>query len=262
MEKVKTILVDDEAHCMSALKYLLEENCPQIEIIGTANNALDAIKLIAKLNPELIFLDIDMPNGNGFDVLEGIPERNFDVIFVTAYDHYAIKAFKFSAIDYILKPIDVKELIDAVNKVYDNRLRLSSKINKYDALFDNLQTNLGGHIAITTSDKIEFINPLDIVRIEADKSYSTIFLADKTSLFVSKSISEFQNLLDENLFYRTHKSHLVNVKMVKRFHNRDGGYIELVTKDNIPLSRRNKSEFLEKMNLSSIKGFNWPFFKN
>jgi two-component system LytT family response regulator len=191
-----------------------------------------------------------MPRGNGFDMLEMIPEKNFDVIFITAYNNWAIKAFKYNAIDYILKPIDIEELLKAIKKVDEKRKKLNSgglDITKYNELINNIQNKTISKIAISTSEGVEYIEIDKIIRFEGDGSYSKVYIVDQPYILVSKNLKEFQDLLEEKNFFRTHNSHLINLDFVKKYILKDGGYIEMKDNSIVPISRRKKESFIEIM---------------
>jgi len=185
-----------------------------------------------------------MPGGSGFEVLEGLPERNFQVIFVTAYNQYAIKAFKYSAVDYILKPIDIDELVNAVCKIKSSKNHnVEDKIN---LLLENVKGSKPDKIALSTSESIEFVRIADIVQIHAEGSYSTLKLTDQSELLVSKNLGEFESLLEDHPFYRTHQSHLINLLHVRKI-TRLGNEIVMEDGSVAFLSRRKKNQFLELM---------------
>lgn len=244
---LRTIIIDDEKKAIKSIELIANEHCPNISIVGKATSAIEGIKEIQSKKPDIIFLDIEMPHGSGFDLLESIPERDFDVIFVTAYNNYAIKAFKFSAVDYILKPIDIQELINAVKKVEDSRNKLKKTYHNYNVLLENIKSTVPSKLAIPTTDGLEYINTEDIIRIEADRSYSNIFLKNGKKIMVSRSLIVFQDMLDDNKFFRTHKSHLINLNHVKKYFRFDGGYIEMIDNSKVSVSRRKKDDFIQIM---------------
>lgn len=248
---IKIVIIDDEKDAIKSIELIINEYCSNAEVIGTASSAAEGRTIIQSKNPDLVFLDIEMPRGNGFDMLEMIPERNFEVIFITAYNNFAIKAFKYSAVDYILKPIDIDEFIDAVDRV-EQRLLLSSdnsstNQDKYNSLLENIQTNQPTKIMVPTSEGQIYIEIANIFRIEAEGSYSMIFLNDNNKMLISKNLKEFENMLSENNFYRPHNSHLINLEQVKKYVLKDGGYIEMTDETIVPISRRKKDSFIEKM---------------
>ncbi|GAB4286240.1 MAG: LytTR family DNA-binding domain-containing protein [Marinilabiliales bacterium] len=244
---MKAVIIDDELKAIKSIEYIVSEYCKNISIVGTAENIDEAVKVVNETNPDIVFLDIELQKGTGFDLLEKIPKRNFNVIFITAYNQYAIKAIKFSAVDYILKPIDIYEFISAVNKVVEKRNSGVNWDEKYDVLINNLNESKPTKLALPTFDGTEYINIQDIVRIEADRSYSYIFLTDKRRIVVSKSLIEFEELLADNNFFRTHKSHLVNLDHVKKHIKHDGGYAEMSDGTKVMIARRKKEEFVNAM---------------
>jgi len=248
---IKVVIIDDEIDAIKSIELIINEYCSNAEIIGTANSAIAGKKIIAETNPDLVFLDIEMPRGSGFDLLEMIPERNFEVIFITAYNNFAIKAFKYSAIDYILKPIDIEELTDAVNKaakrILANKKSQTNNTEKYNVLLDNIKGNGPRKIMVTTSEGHIYIDVNDIIRIEAEGSYSNIFLVDQKRLMISKNLKEFETMLSDSNFFRSHHSHYINLQHVKKYVLKEGGYIEMDNDTIVPISRRRKDLFVEKM---------------
>lgn len=239
---IKTIVIDDEKKSVSTLTMLINEYCSNLEIVGTANSVIEAIKEINMKNPDLIFLDIEMPYATGFDLLESIPERNFDVIFITAFDHYAVKAFKYCAVDYILKPIDIEELVASVDRFVKRKNKSSSQFPDYDLLLEKIKSQNQTKIAVPLSDGLEYLNTEDIIRVEADRSYSTIYLVNKKTIVVCKNLSDFQSILNDK-FFRIHKSHIVNLVHIKRLSRSDSGYVEMSDGSKIVISRRRKEDF-------------------
>lgn len=253
IRKLKTVIVDDEPNAVDFISSLIGEYCPELEVTGRANDVPDGISIINEKKPDLVFLDVEMPNGTGFDLLSNFPDKNFDVVFITAFNHYAIKAIKFSAVDYILKPINIKEFIESVRKVVDKRSESRNQSNdNLKALMENLRTGSPSRLAIPTADGMEYLNPKEILRIEADRSYSWFYLTGNRKILVSKHLKEFQDILDERYFFRPHNSFLINLKYVKKYVRKEGGYIEMLDGEQIPVSRNRKDLFLAHM--SRFKG--------
>ena len=241
---IKAAIVDDEPFAVENIELLLQEYFPEITICGTANSLQEGSVLIKDKSPNILFLDIEMPFGSGFDLLKSFPDRNFQVIFVTAYNQYAIKALRCSAIDYLLKPIDIQEFTTAVSRAIES---LSGNNQK---TFDQLQEHLTGkssyRIAFGTQQGMEFIQWDQIIHIEADRSYAILHLINKETLLVSKSLREVEELLPPDKFFRPHKSHLIQLDKVKRYIKREN-VIEMKDGSLVELSRRKKELFLEKM---------------
>ena len=247
-KKLKTVIVDDEQDAVDFISSIIGEYCTSLEVVAMANNVAQGVSAINDKKPDLVFLDVEMPNGNGFDLLAQFPEKDFDVVFITAFNHYAIKAIKFSAIDYILKPININEFIEAVNRVIKKRSERHSQGNEsLKILMENLRTSPPSRMAIPTADGMEYLNPRDIIRIEADRSYSWFYLTGGRKILVSKHLKEFQELLSDRYFFRSHNSHLVNLKYVKKYIRKEGGYIEMTDGAMIPVSRNRKDLFLAHM---------------
>lgn len=240
---IKAIIVDDEHKSVHTLELMLKEYCPEVEVIGFAYSAIEGAKEIMIKKPDLLFLDVEMTGGSGFDLLESLPEYNFKVIFVTAHDHYALKAIKFHAIDYILKPLDVEELKTAVNNFKsqkENKKQGSSDIEK---LLSHLKIQRVKKIAVPTSNGTEFISVDEILYLSAERSYCNIQLTNNKNILVSKSLNEIEELLPPDNFFRIHKSHTVNLAYVKKHIKTDGGVVELSEGTKLYISRSKKDEF-------------------
>ncbi|MFY8003735.1 MAG: LytR/AlgR family response regulator transcription factor [Chitinophagaceae bacterium] len=242
---ITAIIVEDELHSRNFLAKMVEEYCKQVKLIGTAANVADAVNLINNQQPNLVFLDIEMQTGTGFEVLQQVNNKNFQVIFTTAYDHYAIKAIKFSAIDYLLKPISIDELQTAVNKAL-NYANAKSDNTVLDMLLKNLQrpTNDDYSISLSTAEGVEFVHLSQIIRLEANGPYTTFFLKDNKKIMVSKNLKEYETLLNTYQFFRIHNSHIINLKEVKKMLKTDGGYAIMNDDSMIAISPKKKDEFL------------------
>ncbi|NLU37433.1 MAG: response regulator transcription factor [Bacteroidales bacterium] len=243
---IKSIIIDDEVNGRENLRGALERYCHEIVVVGDANSVLTGIEAINQHHPDLIFLDIEMPDGNGFKLLEFFERPEFGIIFVTAYDHYAIQAIRFSAIDYLLKPINIIELKKAVGRFCSSRKEQSEMIMqqfKQNFLVDSPSKK----IALPTAEKIEFREVQSIIRCEGEGNYTHFIFNDGTKLLISRSLIEFEEILEGFGFIRTHKTHLVNQRHIKSFNKTDGCSLTMSNGQNVPVSRRRKEEILGKL---------------
>lgn len=242
---ITAVIIDDEADGRDAIELAIKRYCPEVTVEGVYATPELGIKGIRQLKPSLVFLDVQMPQMSGFDVLQQLSPISFEVIFVSAYDRYAIKAIKFSVLDYLLKPVDVDDLIQAINKVKE-RLHNKNNSYQYQSVLNNVQSR-GGKIeklAIPSLDGIDFFNTEDIIYCRADGSYTTIFLKGKQNCLVSKNLKDFENLLTESGFCRVHHSFLINLRHVQKYIKGEGGYVLLTDGHHVDISRRKKDEFL------------------
>lgn len=248
---LSAVIVEDELHSREALKNLVEEYCPDVAVRAVAASVEEGVSLVKRLKPDLLFLDIALQVGTGFDLLEQVSERTFDVIFTTAYEHYALRAIKFSAIDYLLKPIDLEELQTAVKKVYANQQTLSCN-HQIDTLLHNLQSHHHRRPTITlaTAEGLIFVPVHEITRLEAMGSYTQFHLTHGKKVLVSKHLKEYEQLLDEADFCRIHQSHLIHLNEVARYVKADGGYVILKDQTRIKVSASRKECFLARMQQS------------
>lgn len=246
---IKALIVDDEGNARETLKMLVEQHTSNVEIFGMADSAETAYKMINELQPDLVFLDVEMPKGNGFDLLEHFDKVNFQVIFTTAYGHYAIKAIKFSALDYLLKPIDIDELRMAIDKVREHiaEQRNESENESIKTLIENLNNTSMRKIAIPDLEGITFVDIDDIIRCEADRNYTCIHLQNGRKLLSSKVLKEYEKLFTDYQFIRLHNSHIINLRHVKRYIKGEGGTVIMSDESSVDVSRRRKSEFLERL---------------
>ena len=246
--KYKSLIVEDEVLNRDFLKNLLKEFCPQIELAGTAKNVEEAVTFINEQKPDIVFLDIELQSGTGFDILQEVTEHNFQVIFTTAYDHYAIKAIRFSALDYLLKPINFEELQQAVAKAINN-IELNAKDNKLEMLIKNLQRPKVDDfsISLSTSDGVEYVPLTQIIRLEAKGPYTTFFMKKGQQLMVCKNLKEYEMLLSDHGFFRLHNSYIVNLKEVKKMIKTDGGYAVMNDDSTIAISPKKRDQFIELM---------------
>lgn len=245
--KIKAIIIEDEKSNRENLAKILLEYCKQVEIVALCSSAVEGREAIMEHQPDLVFLDIEMPGGSGFSLLESIETINFEVIFVTAFDHYGIKAVKFCALDYLLKPVDILELTSAVGKL-ENRLTEKSENQRMKTLLANRQTKTKNpKIALPLSDKIEFIEISSIVRCEGEGNYTHIFLKTGEKILASKTLKEFDELLTDHNFLRIHQSHLINLNEIKSYIKTDGGYIKMNDGSSVSISRQRKDMVMERL---------------
>jgi len=243
---IKAIIIEDEKMSRETLHRLLEKYCPSVEVVAEADGYRKGVEEIRKLKPDVIFLDIQMPDGSGFRVLEEIEPIDFDVIFTTAFDQFAIKAIKYSALDYLLKPIIPQDLIEAVEKVEKKKAERQRRKSLEDSSMSiEMADTKDQKIVLSTSDMIHVINVDDIIRCESDNYYTYFFFTDGRKLLVSKTLKENEELLSPYNFIRPHKSHLVNLKFIKSYIRQDGGYILMNDGTKIPVSRRKKDKMME-----------------
>jgi len=246
LQNLKPVIIDDEPNSRKTLGSMLERYCG-ISAVGEADGVSSGVKLIEKENPNLVFLDIKMNDGTGFDLLKKCKQREFFVIFTTAYDQFAIKAIKFSALDYLMKPIDPDELKTAVDKALTliNKADAEQK-QKYKTLLQNTfdATKLQ-KIVFSTAEGMHVIEISNIIRCEADDYYTKVYISGRKFIMVSKTLKEVEKMLAGNTFVRNHKSHLVNVDFVKTYVKSDGGYLIMKTGEKVPVSRRKKETMLK-----------------
>jgi two-component system LytT family response regulator len=247
---LRAIVIDDVDSIRTKNIDLIKAHCPNIAIIGQANSVKSGISLIKQIVPDLVFLDVEMPDGTGFDLLQMLNPIQFKVIFITGYEDFAIRAFRFSAIDYLLKPLDPVELVEAVNKAQEslNKEVLELKLN---TLFSNLERpkNLQ-KLVLKTAEKIYSVNIQDIINCESDKNYTTFYFINAPKLVVSTTLKEYETLLKPFNFFRAHQSHLINMLYFDHFIKTDGGNtIVMKNKNKIPLATRKKEEFLTLIGL-------------
>ena len=238
--KMKAIIVDDLSDARLAIRSDVEEYYPEVLIVGEADGVVSGAKMIKELEPDLVFLDIQMQDGSGFDLLEITGTDKFKVIFTTASDEYAIKAFKFSAVDYLMKPIDPDELKEAVEKSLKNAHNGSVEVLK-----DVIQDGSIKRIALNTQEKILIKEISEIVRCESNVNYTMFYFSDSTRLLVTKTLKEYDELLSTYDFLRVHQSHLINSKYVKEYNKSDGGYLVLKDNSTVPVSTRRKYIVME-----------------
>jgi two-component system, LytTR family, response regulator len=242
MIPLKTIIVDDEPDSIDLLKIELAQHCPQVEITGTYTSSIKAAADIEKLQPDLLFLDIEMPGMNGFEMLEKVLHLNFSIIFITAYNQYALKAFRFNALDYLVKPIDSTDLIEAVAKAERKMKPTAGQLNLVQR---QLRGELPNKIALPGNNGISFIELNEIVYAEASNNYSKLLLTDKKIFTISKTLKDVQEVLEESHFLRVHRQFIINLNRVKQF-SRNEGILTMDNGDHIPVARNQKERLVEK----------------
>ncbi len=238
---MRAILVDDERANLENLQVLLEKYCPKIKIVATALTVQHAVEIINLHKPDLLFLDIHMGKSSGFDLLNQLIEKWFEVIFVTAYDQYGIQAVKFAALDYLLKPVNPDELISAVAKA-ETRVRNKIQNEQLNFLLQQIKApeNVVQKIALPQHNEIRYVEVKEILRCEADNTYTFFFLANGDKILISKPLKEYSDLLKPHGFLRTHQSHLINPSFVKSWLKEDGGVLLMTNGDKIPVSKPNR----------------------
>lgn len=242
---LKAVIVDDEDHVRDSLTKILAKHCPQIAVAGTATGVESGIAAIRDLHPELVLLDIQMDDGTGFDLLQSFPSVDFKVIFVTAYDQYALQAFRFAAVDYILKPVNPEHLVAAVERASQ---MLSDHFSlRMDTLKENLKAiaHQDKKIILKTTDQIHLLDIKNIVTCESDSCYTTFHTLQGEHIMVAKTLKDYEEMLNGCGFFRVHKSYLINLAHIRRFDKQDGGHIVLTNDFKIPVASRKREEMME-----------------
>ena len=242
---IKALVIDDEPKARGALRNLLTEFCEGVEVVGEGKDVKTGINAINELEPDLVFLDIAMPDGDGFEVLKAVDYDDFEVIFVTAYDDYAAKAFEFAALHYLLKPVNIEDLEAAVKR-YADKYETNHKDERMEILESGLKRNFE-KIALPTLDGINFVNLEDILRLEADGNYTNFYMRDGSKIVISKSLNKYEQLLEDSFFFRVHNKHMINLRCIKKYIKGKGGEVVLENDFSVDVSRRKKEDFLNKM---------------
>src|SRR5258706_2383572 len=246
---IRSIIIDDEQHCVKALIKDIEQHCPSIEATETCASAKEGIMAIRKLNPDLVFLDVEMPWMNGFEMLEVLGDVNFSIIFTTAHDEFAAKAFRISAVDYLLKPIDANDLKAAVQKV-EKKMDEGSNLQHISNLLRNIrQPSTEQKIALPQREGYEFIDVSAIIYCQAEGAYTKIFIRDKKTMLISRTLGDVEELLPPEMFQRIHHSTLVNVNYVSQFLRTDGGYVVLKNGEKLSVSKAKKEMLMARLGL-------------
>lgn len=240
---INAILIDDEPDGLEDLKEAIEKYCPDISVLGAFNLPSEGMEAIKKIKPDLVFLDVQMPGMSGFELLQKLSPVSFNVIFVSAYDRYAIKAIKFSALDYLLKPVDVDELMQAVSRVKEHMAPAQYSVQ---SVLHNTQQGSGRieRLAVPSTEGIDFFDVKDIIFCKADSCYTHIYFTHHQTKIVTRVLKDFEDLLSESGFCRVHNSFLINLSHVKRYIRGEGGYAILTDDHHVDISRRRKEEFL------------------
>jgi two-component system, LytTR family, response regulator len=245
---IRTLIIDDEPRNIKLVDSIIRDHCPQLTVVGTTDDLWEVTSLVNELHPSLLLLDIEFPAGNIFTVLEELPEKDFQIIFITAHNTYAAEAFRQNAVDYLLKPVTRESLVNAIKKV-EAKLHNQAPSPDIPALIAALRTGFSPSrkIPLPSSDGILFINEAEIVRCEASGRYSLIFLKDQKKLTITKTLKELEEILNPMLFYRVHNSHIVNLDMIKKYHRGRGGMAELADGSVVDVASARKDELLNMM---------------
>ncbi len=246
MGAIQSVIIDDESRSVELLETLLEDYCPQVEVVGRANNVSSGIDLIREQQPDIVFLDIAMPDGDGFEVINSSAGNDFEVVFTTAHNQFALRAFEFSALHYLLKPIDIEQLKQTVERYEKRDVKKSVYGMQTQLLREGLEAKLE-QIALPQKQGYEFIEIEDIIRIEGEDSYSKFILDGGKEVLVCKAIGAYEKLLEDHDFFRVHKKHLVNLSYIKGFQRGKHGVVTLKNGHEVALSYRRKEEFVARL---------------
>ena len=249
---IKAIIVDDEPYCCETLTILLKEYCPEVKVTGVYNNGKDALAPIRQQAPDLVFLDVEMPKMNGFEMLEQLSAVNFEIIFTTSYDQYALKAIRFSAIDYLLKPVDQEELVTAVHKVIQrNQKPIAQQLEILMQKIHHPSTPIS-KLAMPTMEGLQMIEVNHIISCESDSNYTILHLKDKKKKVVSSTLKEVEELLEYHSFCRVHRCYLVNLNEVEKYIKGEGGYLVMTDGSSVDVSRSRKEALMQKLQPSKF----------
>lgn len=250
-DKITALIIDDEPDAIEVLTDVLTEVCPQVEVVGKATSAIEGLKAIDKLKPQLLFLDVQMPRNTGFDVLRNIKDKQLQTIFVSAHANFAVQAVEFHAMAYLLKPVGAIRLIEAVNKAQEAIENAAS--NSYDGLLYNVSAEAVKRIAIPTGTGQRYFELDELIRITADNSYSNVFTTESPKpIVVSKNLKQFESMLGDRGFHRVHKTHLVNAQHIREYYKQEGGGIVLSDGYSIPFGRHYKESVLDLLKAMSF----------
>lgn len=245
---MQALIIDDEIGSREYLFEALSQNCPEVTVVGTAKDAEQGYQLIKNTKPDLVFLDIEMPNGSGFDLLQRFDTIPFEVIFVTGFDRYALNAIKFNCLDFLLKPYAFEDVIKAVDKAKTIQ-REKNRTARMENLLNNLRQprRTNQKIALPSLDGLEFVSVDSILHLEADGKYTNFHLSDKRTLLISRNIKEYEQMFEEYGFFRVHRKHMINLSKIQKYHKGEGGYVIMVDGTSIDVSRRKKEDFLNRL---------------
>ncbi len=249
---IRALIIEDEQHCIDRLTSLITDRCKDsVLLLGAFTSVEDGKQAIAKHQPDVVFLDVQIKDKTGFDLLQQLNDVKFEVIFTTAFEKYAVQAFKFSAIDYLLKPVDPDDLLRAVDKLKE-KLAGGEMSQKLDVLFHNLKSIEGAskRISIPTINGLIFLHVADIIRCQSDVNYTDIFLRDRKKITVARTLKDFEEMLTDYNFYRVHNSHLINLAHIKEYNKGKGGYVSMVDGSEVEVSSRRKADFLKQLSTS------------
>jgi two-component system LytT family response regulator len=246
---ITAILIDDDNNLRAGMKTLLNRYAPEIKIMGEADSVKTGTDLLLKMEPQVVFLDIHLGDGSGFDLLEEVNKNgrlNSQIVFITAHEQYAIKAFRFSALDFLLKPVDPDELEKVINKI-KNVLVKTDSVAHIDLLLENIRKKVDNfkRIALSTSEGIHLFEISDIIRCESEDNYTKFYIKNKKPVLISKTLKEYEDLLTEHGFERIHQSHLINLAYLKSYIKKDGGYVVMADNSNLPISQRKRDRLQE-----------------
>lgn len=248
---ISVVIIDDETKARTTLKQLLSSVNPTIQVTGEADSVASGLQLLSRLRPDAVFLDIQMEDGTGFDLLDRLRSIDFHVVFATAFDEFAIKAFRYHALDYLLKPIDPDDLLAVCRKLEEkNEHQLSGQ--QLDRLLQSMQSRRIENLALSTSEGIIYLKLTEIIRLESEGNYTYFHTTAGDRVIVSRTLKEFETLLPEERFFRTHQSHIVNLREVRKMLKEDGGYALMCDDSKVPIARRKKDEFLNRLEGMSI----------
>ncbi len=243
---LKTIIIDDEAIGRDMLRSFVSEYCPQLDLVGEATDVAEGVELIRAIRPELVLLDIQLTDGTGFDLLDQFKPPFFQVIFTTAYDEFALRAFRYHAIDYLLKPIDPDELVEAAEKAAKNKTS-EQFVKQLSSLMETANLRRFEKITLPSTNGLIILNADEIIRLEAKVNYCNIHTSREEKVLITRTLKWFEETLPEKDFFRAHQSHMINMHFVRRFLRDDGGLILMQDGARIPLARRRKDDFLDRI---------------